>query len=211
MLYRGRRYILTCFVSVLRQIFAKHPQYTWNPNFLKTKLYIDESYPRGERKFPEIICSDTTDGRFFQSSFDRNFQEDIKDNEGSVLGSVYGMTIFPTITLSISALSKYDVEIIADYICSYFQYYAPNKFADVGITILEANGTTPQIENYGKELIYTINISYNLESEWQKYVPFDSDLIERVVIPDISIIYPPGGIEQHEGESVVIEKEEDKD
>lgn len=211
MLYRGRRYINTVFVSVFRQLFTNHPQFPWLPEFLKTKIYIDESYPRSERKFPEIICTDVTDGQFFQSSFDRNFQEDVYDNEENLVGSVHGMTIFPTIRISISTLSKFDCEIIADYICSYMQYYGVNKFADVGIYILSATGSIPQTENYGKELIYTVDLNYNLQAEWQKFIPFNDELIEKVVIPDINIIYPPGNIEHHTGEVVRIEKDKEDD
>ena len=41
MLYRGRRYINTCFVSVFRQLFKNHPQFPWVKEFLDTKIYID--------------------------------------------------------------------------------------------------------------------------------------------------------------------------
>ena len=83
MLYRGRRYVNTCFVSVMRQLFKEHPQYPWSSNFLESKIFIDEAFPRGERKFPCIICTDVTDGEFFSTSFDRNFQEDVKDEYGN--------------------------------------------------------------------------------------------------------------------------------
>lgn len=210
MLYRGRRYTTVCFVSVLRQIFKNHPQFAYLKDFLKSKIYIDESYPRGERKFPCIICTDVTDGQYFESSFDRNFQEDIYDNQNNYTGTVYGMTIQPTIQLTISALSKYDAEIIADFVCSYMQFYGVNKFADAGITILNASGSTPQIEEYGKNNIYTITLTYNLQCEWQKFLPVNDDIVDSVVIPDIEIIYPDeNGKEttQHEGESVIIKED----
>ena len=85
MLYRGRRYINSCFVSVFRQIFKDHPQYPWTDKRLETGIFIDESYPRGERKFPEIICQDVTDNEFFHASFDRNFQEDTYDEQGNII------------------------------------------------------------------------------------------------------------------------------
>lgn len=213
MLYRGRRWINTCFVSVFRQLFANHPQFQYKNDFLKSKIYIDESFPRGQRKFPEIICTDITDGQFFQSSFDRNFQEDVYDKSGELQGSIHGLTIYPTIRITISALSKYDAEIISDYICSYMQYYGVNKFADAGIVILNANGSTPQTEEYGKELIYTITLDYNLLSEWQKFIPIDNDIIEKIVIPNINIVYPDtDDVQQKYSEEnpVIIEKNENK-
>lgn len=204
MLYRGRRYVNTCFVSVMRQLFKEHPQYPWSSNFLESKIFIDEAFPRGERKFPCIICTDVTDGEFFSTSFDRNFQEDIYDNQNNYTGTVYGMTIQPTIQLTISALSKYDAEIIADFVCSYMQFYGVNKFADAGITILNASGSTPQIEEYGKNNIYTITLTYNLQCEWQKFVSLD-DTVERIVIPEIGVLYGEDYKERQKEDGIIID------
>lgn len=189
MLYRGRRYVNTCFVSVFRQLFKNHAQFPWQNNFLQSKIYIDESYPRGERKFPCIICTDVTDSDFFETSFDRNFQEDVYNQDGTIKGSIHGMTIKPVIQISISALTKYDCEIISDYVCSFIQYYAHDKFADAGIEILNANGTAPQTEEYGKNNIYTVNITLNLYAEWQKFIPIENNIIEKVTVPSIGILY----------------------
>lgn len=211
MLYRGRRYINTCFVSVLRQLFKNHAQFPWTSSFLESKIYIDESYPRGERKFPCIICTDVTDGDFFETSFDRNFQEDVYDQDGTIKGSIHGMTIKPVIQISISALTKYDCEIISDYVCSFIQYYAHDKFADAGIEILTATGTAPQPEEYGKNNIYTVNITLNLYAEWQKFVSIDDDIIEKVTVPNIGILYQnEQGQEQvqNETDAVVIPTED---
>lgn len=205
MLYRGRRYINTCFTSVFRQLFKNHPQYPWSSNFLESKIFIDEAFPRGERKFPCIICIDVTDGEFFNTSFDRNFQEDVKDEYGNIIGSVYGITIKPTIQISVSALTKFDVEMISDYICGYMQYYGINKFADAGITILSASGSTPSTEEYGKNNIYTINLTYNLQAEWQKFVSLLDDTIERIVIPEIGILYGEDYKERQKEDGIIID------
>lgn len=211
MLYRGRRYINTVFVSIMRQLFTNHPQYPWTDKRLETGIFIDESYPRGERKFPEIICQDVTDNEFFHASFDRNFQEDVYDEQGNITGSIYGITITPTINVSISALSKYDAEIIADYICSYMNYGGINLLADAGIIIVSATGTAPQTEEYGKENIYTITLTFNIQAEWQKFVS-PGDVIERIVIPNINILdkkHNPNVIQQEPG--IIIEKEEESE
>lgn len=210
MLYRGRRYINTCFVSVFRQLFKNHPQFPWVKEFLNTKIYIDESYPRGERKFPCIICNDVTDNDFFETSFDRNFQEDVYNQDGTIKGSIHGMTIKPVIQISISALTKYDCEIISDYVCSFIQYYAHDKFADAGIEILNASGTAPQTEEYGKNNIYTVNITLNLYAEWQKFIPIENNIIEKVTVPSIGILYEQDGQTrvQNEENAVIIPTEE---
>lgn len=186
MLYRGRRYINTCFVSVFRQIFKNHPQFPWDENKLKDGLFINESWPRGERKFPAIICNDVTDGDFFQASFNTNFQEDVHDTSGNIIGSIYGYTLRPTIQVTISALNKYDAEIIADTICGVMQREGVKKFADAGIIMLTASGNAPQTEEYGKNNIYTITLTYNLQAEWQEYVS-DDETITSIVIPSINI------------------------
>lgn len=212
MLYRGRRYINSVFVSVFRQIFKNHPQYPWTSKRLETGIYIDESYPRGERKFPCIICQDITDNQFFQASFDRNFQEDVYNDAGELEGSIYGITITPTIRVSISALTKYDAEIIADFICSYMNYDGINKLADAGITILNATGSAPQAEEYGKNNIYTITLDFNIQAEWQKFVKPDDNLIESVVIPNINILdkkYNPTIIQEEPG--IIITKDDESE
>ena len=211
MLYRGRRYINTVFVSIFRQIFKNHPQYPWIDKRLETGIFIDESFPRGERKFPEIICQDVTDNEFFHASFDRNFQEDVYDEQGNITGSIYGITITPTIRVSISALTKYDAEIIADFICGYMNYKGINLLADAGIIIVTANGSAPQTEEYGKNNIYTITLDFNIQAEWQKFVNPD-DVIERVVIPSIDILDKknnPNVIQTEPG--IIIEKEEESE
>lgn len=208
MLYRGRRYINSCFVSIFRQLFTGHPQYPWTPKRLETGLFIDESYPRGERKFPEIICTDVTDNEFFHASFDRNFQEDVYDEQGNITGSIYGITITPTINVSISTLTKYDTEMIADYICSYMNYSGINLLADAGIIIVSATGNAPQAEEYGKNNIYTVTLTFNIQAEWQKFVS-PGDVIERIVIPSINVLdkkYNPNVVQEEPG--IVIEKED---
>ena len=187
MLYRGRRFINVCFVSIFRQIFKNHPQFPWDENKLQEGLFINESWPRGERKFPAIICNDVTDGDFFQASFDSNFQEDVRDDNGNIIGSIYGYTLRPTIQVTISALTKYDAEIIADTICSVMQREAINKLADAGIIMVTASGNAPQTEEYGKNNIYTITLTYNLQAEWQEYVSND-EVIDTIVIPNINIL-----------------------
>ena len=210
MLYRGRRYINSVFVSIFRQLFTGHPQYPWTSKRLETGIFIDESFPRGERKFPEIICQDVTDNEFFHASFDRNFQEDIYDAAGNITGSVYGITITPTIRVSISALTKYDAEIIADYICSYMNYSGINLLADAGITIISATGSAPQSEEYGKNNIYTITLDFNIQAEWQKFVS-PGDVIERIVIPSINILDKKDNPDVIQSEPGIIIEKEDSD
>ena len=76
---------------------------------------------------------------------------------------------------------------IADYISGFMQYSGINKFADAGLIIVTATGSTPQTEEYGKNNIYTINLTYNLQAEWQQYISND-EVIDSVVIPSIDIL-----------------------
>ncbi len=83
MLFRGRRLIKTCFVSILQQLFTNHPKFPWVKKVLDTKIFIDEQYQRSDRKFPYIVVNDTSNDNFFKTSYDKNFQhEDYnEDNE----------------------------------------------------------------------------------------------------------------------------------
>ena len=108
------------------------------------------------------------------------------------------------VAIGVSALTKFDVEMISDYICGYMQYYGINKFADAGITILSASGSTPSTEEYGKNNIYTINLTYNLQAEWQKFVSLD-DTVQRIVIPEIGVLYGEDYKERQKEDGIIID------
>lgn len=197
MIFRGRRLIATCFNSVMQQLFKHHPKFTWKNNPLETKIYINESFGRNERKYPSIITSDISSGTFFNASYDRNFQNDLYGENGEIIGSRYGSSMNPTFAITISALDKYTCEMLADEIGSFFEFHGVHKFRDAGITItsISANNAIP--ENYGKENIYTITLTFQVYAEWEKYVtPDEYDLIEEIQIPRINIIYGTGNEEK---------------
>ena len=187
MLYRGRRQITTCFISVIRQLFKNHALFPYTKDKLTSKIYIDEAYPTGARKFPCIICTDISEGQYFQTSFNRNMLDNIYDNAGKEIGATHGFTLTPVIGIEVSTLVKQDTEMIADYICSYMLYDGINKFADAGITILSSSGNAIQTEDYGKETIYSIKFTFNIQAEWILNVQFDGDVITDIKIPEITI------------------------
>ena len=152
-------------------------------------------------------CSEVT-GEFGGTSFISVDSWGVSDGKYSPITNSFALT---AIQVSISALTKYDAEMIADYICGFMQYSGMNKFADAGIIIVTATGSTPQSEEYGKNNIYTINLTYNLQAEWQQYITNDT-VIDTVVIPSIDILdkeYNPTVIQTEPG--IVITKEEESE
>lgn len=193
MIFRGRRLIATCFTSVMQQLFKHHPKFYWKQNPLETKIYINEAFGRTERKYPCIIVNDITTGSFFNASYDRNFQNDVYDNEGEIIGSRYGSSMNPTFALTISALDKYSCEEIADEVSAFFEFHGVHKFRDAGITITNISASAPSPEGYGKENIYSIVLTFQVYAEWEKYITADEfELIEEIQIPRIGVIYGSG-------------------
>lgn len=193
MLFRGRRYVTTAFVSVLQQLFRTHNIYTWNKNRLTTKIYIDESYPDGERKYPCIIVHDETEGNFFSSSFNRHFQEEVYDAEHNFLGFRHGYGNDVSTSINISALTKYEAEILSDIVCSFLVFYGEEKFRSAGIILKEGNSPSLSTEQYGKNDIYTISITMTSYVEYEKlYTPKDIQKVEEIKIPYLDVIYKDG-------------------
>lgn len=190
MIFRGRRLIATCFNSVMQQLFKHHPKFYWKPNPLETKIYINESFGRSDRKYPCVITSDVSNGSFFNASYDRNFQNDVYGENGEIIGSRYGSSMNASFNISISALDKYTCEILADEISSFFEFHGVHKFRDAGITITNITASSVNTESYGKENIYTIVLTFQVYAEWEKYVtPEEYELIEKITIPYIGVIY----------------------
>ena len=188
MLYRGRRQITTCFISVIRQLFRKHPIFPYSPSKLESKIYIDEAYPTGARRFPCVVCTDISEGQYFQTSFNRNMLDNIYDDNGIETGATHGFILTPTVGIEVSTLTKQDTEMVTDYICSYMLYDGINRFADAGITILTSTGSAIQAEDYGKETIYSVKLIFNIQAEWLLTVNFDADAISDISIPTITVV-----------------------
>lgn len=197
MIYRGRRLIKTCFNSVIRQLFREDPIFPWDKRRLESKIYINESFSEGERKFPNVIISDTTTGNFFHFSYDRNFQEEVKDEMGYYVGSRFGSSLFPTMNVEIQTLNEFEMEILTDRIDSFFEYGGVQKFRDAGITIQSISASTPTPEKYGTNNIYKVVYTFQLYTEWETFIkPEEEDLIEKIEIPDIGVIYQEGNKEK---------------
>lgn len=190
MIYRARRLIKTSFVSVLRQVFIDDPVFPWNKNRLKTKIYINESFADGERKFPDIIVSDVSTGNFFSASYDRNFQTSVYDPEtNEYLGERFGHNLSPTLNIQVEALSEFELGILADRIESFFEWGGVQKFRDAGITIQGISVSQTVTEPYGKNMIYRLVYTFNLYTEWETLVKPDDNFIEKIRIPRITILY----------------------
>lgn len=197
MIYRARRLIKTSFVSVLRQMFTGDPVFPWKKNKLDTKVYINESFTDGERKFPSIIVSDVTTGNFFSASYDRHFQETVYDERtGDYKGERFGHNLSPVLSIQVEALSEFELGILADKVESFFEWGGVQKFRDAGITIQTIAASQVMTEAYGKNTIFRLVYTFNLYTEWETFVKPDENFVERIQIPKIGIIYGTNKDEQ---------------
>lgn len=202
MLYRGNRYLNTCFVSVLRDLFKLHPIYTWKQKDLETKIQVEESFVRKNEKFPQVVVADVSSGQFFHSSLVSNIQKDVYEYDETLgrevyRGSIHGVPTRPTLTVTVTALTKFEVENIADYIASWFIFYGHKKFADSGIAIISIDGSAPSQERYGKENKYSIVFTFHLQCDWQHFEKYDDIYIESINLPRIDI-ESPDGVKHHD-------------
>lgn len=197
MLFRGRRLIKTAFVSILQQLFANHPKFPWNKNILETKIAIDEEFQKSDRKFPYIVISDISNNDFFKASFDRDFQHEDYDENGILVGTRYGGKITPTFNFEFASLNIYDLEIIVDFVESFFEFAGVQKLRDIGIVIQSINDGGITTETYGKDNIYKLNMSFSIYTEWEKYITQDEmEIINAVSVEDITL-YNKDGVAIH--------------
>lgn len=197
MLFRGRRLIKTAFVSIMQQLFTNHPKFSWNKNVLETKIFIDEEFQRSDRKFPYIVISDISNNDFFKASFDRDFQYEDYDKDGILVGTRYGGKITPTFNFEFASLNIYDLEIIVDFVESFFEFAGVQKLRDIGIVIQSINDGGITTETYGKDNVYKLNMSFSIYTEWEKYITQDEmEIINAVSVEDITL-YNKDGIAIH--------------
>lgn len=197
MLFRGRRLIKTCFVSILQQLFTNHPKFPWLPKVLDTKIFIDEEYQKSDKKFPYIIVNNIAGNEFFSKSYDRNFQHEDYNNDNILIGQRYGGSMKPSLKLEIGSLNIYDLEIIVDLIESFFEFAGVQKLRDAGIVIESITDDGITTEQHGKENIYILNMNFNIYTEWEKYIPQDElNTINTVKIGDISLYDNTGKVIQ---------------
>lgn len=197
MLFRGRRLIKTCFVSILQQLFTNHPKFPWLPKVLDTKIFIDEEYQKSDKKFPYIIVNNIAGNEFFSKSYDRNFQHEDYNNDNILIGQRYGGSMKPSLKLEIGSLNIYDLEIIVDLIESFFEFAGVQKLRDAGIVIESITDDGITTEQHGKENIYILNMNFNIYTEWEKYILQDElNTINAVKIGDISLYDNTGKVIQ---------------
>lgn len=188
MLFRGRRLIKTTFVSILQQLFTNDPKFPWNKNVLQTKIAIDESFQRSDRKFPYIVVTDVTNDNFFKTSFDRNYQTEVYDDEGNLKGTRYGGAMHPSFRLEFGALNIFDIEIIIDKVESFFEFTGVQKLHDAGIVIENISDSGINTETYGKDNVYILSMTFNIYTEWEKYITVEeAELINQVEVENITI------------------------
>lgn len=188
MLFRGRRLIKTTFVSILQQLFANDPKFPWNKNVLQTKIFLDEEYQRSDRKFPYIVVTDVSNDNFFKTSFDRNYQTEVYDNEGELKGTRYGGAMHPSFRLEFGALNIYDLELIIDKVESFFEFAGVQKLHDAGIVIENISDSGINTETYGKDNVYILSMTFNIYTEWEKYITVEeAELINKVEVENITI------------------------
>lgn len=200
MLFRGRRLIKTAFVSILQQLFTNHPKFPWVKKVLDTKIFIDEQYQRSDRKFPYIVVNDTSNDNFFKTSYDKNFQHEDYDKNGILVGSRYGGSMTPSFTLEFGSLNIYDLEIIIDFVETFFEFAGVEKLRDGGIVIQNISDSGIITETYGKDNVYILNMTFSIYTEWEKYITQDElEIINAVEIGDITLY-------NNKGEAVQVDK-----
>ncbi len=188
MLFRGRRLIKTCFVSILQQLFTNHPKFPWVKKVLDTKIFIDEQYQRSDRKFPYIVVNDTSNDNFFKTSYDKNFQHEDYNEDNVLIGTRYGGSMTPSFTLEFGALNIYDLEIIVDFVETFFEFAGVEKLRDAGIVIQNISDSGINTETYGKDNVYILNMTFSIYTEWEKYITHDElETINAIEVNPITL------------------------
>jgi len=192
MILRAKRYTRGVFLSVLRQYFASHQKFPWQQNIVKTKIMIEESFPKVPYSHPCIIIERPT-VQPFERALSRGLVEEKYDDAliDGITRSVYAGEININRVQAITPISVYSIdpfmgEMVADEVFTLLGYSCIEKFSKSGLEIVDVRDSGPSEEVFGNDLYYKNNITIHTHQEWEINIEEDeADVIEKITIPDI--------------------------
>ena len=184
MIYKGRRYIKSVILSVLRQFFANHPVYTWSnsPNSL---IHIDEKLTKYPEKYPSVIISDISPSEIWERSLNRGFQVSEYDENNVIKTEEFGGPLNVSLDIRVYDLMPFKAEAIADEVLAFLVFNFYEKLKNVGIEIKNVSAVSPATEFNGKDIVMYFPITIEMYTEWTETVSIDvADTISGIFIPD---------------------------
>lgn len=213
---------------VLREMFARHPEYTYVPDTVrgfdfpdldKTRIVIWQEYPYDTLFLPCITIS-IGSMRYHPVSFNQNMAtiDYLYDDDGNLLFNAFGKPIpnyyeyagawDSSINININAQSPWDRDLLTDFIKINFIHLYRDWLYTRGIHIRSVTTGGESQVDYRNQHIYKLSISLDAYTEWTHRIPVPIDIVESVALEiyapiSLSAIVPEGIINE---EGVTVER-----
>lgn len=205
---------------VLREMFSRHPEYTYVPDpergfdfpdVDKTRLQIWQDYPY-DTLFLPVITINMGSLRDHPIGFNQNINTvDYKhDENGNLEYNQFGQPIplyFEysgawdiSFSININAQSPWDRDIIADFVTINMMHVYRDWLYTRGVHVKTCSTSGESQVDWRNQHVYKLTLSLDLYTEWTHRIPYPIELLERISITQnlpISTqpLVPPGGID----------------
>lgn len=187
-------------LTTLREMFAKHPEYTYVPDphrgfgfpdLDKTKISIWQNYPY-DTLFLPCITLNLGSQRSKPLSFNQNLGtvDYLLDKQGNQVFDSFGRPI-PiyyeyadawdiSLNININAQSPWDRDIITDYLTINLTHVYRDYLYTRGIFVSSVSTSGESEADWKNQQIYKLTVSAELYTEWTHRIPYPTETIDRI-------------------------------
>lgn len=169
------------FLEATRNIYEKHPTYTFNRKEKETKILIYPSHgnPEFDGKQPRILTKVGAYQYHLNDTLNNNFAEDIVQGN-SVIGSKTKQIIRLPITIMVHAYSEEESSDIADELGSIIIYACRRYYSSCGLVPSNIQVSETDVFNRDQDIYQTvINAVFD--------VPWTNATYDAITIPDFVV------------------------
>lgn len=187
-----------CILHVLREMFARHPEYVYVPDphrgfdfpdLEKTKIQIWQDYPY-ETLFLPCITINVGSFRDHPVGFNQKIHTvDYWYEQGNVVYNEFGRPIplyFEyagawdiSFNININAQSPWDRDLLADFVTINFMHIYRDWLYTRGIHVKTLSNSGESQVDWRNEHVYKLTTSLDLYTEWTHRIPYPRELLER--------------------------------
>lgn len=206
-------------LRVLREMFSRHPEYTYvadpdrgfdYPDLDKTRISIWQAYPY-ETLFLPCLTLGMSSFKRRPVSFNQNIGtvDYLHDEQGVIVRNEFGHPIpnyfeyagawDSSISINVNAQSPWDRDLIADFVTVNFVHLYRDWLYTRGIHVKDVSNGGESETDFRNQHIYKVTTSLELYTEWTHRIPIPREYVEsfylKISAPiSTSALVPPGGI-----------------
>jgi hypothetical protein len=189
-------------LRVLREMFAKHPEYTYvpdpergfdYPDLDKTRISIWQDYPY-DTLFLPCITINMGSMRYHPVSFNQNMNtvDYVFDPEGTIVPDALGHPLpnyfeyagawDSSFSVNVNAQSPWDRDLITDFITINFMNVYRDWLYTRGVFVKDVSTSGESQVDWRNQHIYKLTLSLELYSEWTHRIPIPQTILESITL-----------------------------